>query len=498
VRVVDALRPAGLAAPCALTDPYDAVGLPIDSFEVLQRVRDGHVPSDLLKALRSFRLFAIVMHDPRLHAAFHRRLTEEFEVLDEATGEHLLFFALVPSPHAWQNAAAARPYVAAFERLRDRIGYGPTGLVGDEHVPSDTLAEALGLASGIELGDLPCILVLRDLASADVLAVHSDEETIGDQLRVIGDAARRSLDLDKLRAQFRTTTIERAEVHVAPAHPVVGAIADVLSTTVRNASGRGPIAANAAAVMLQALRTANKQWRAARREAGDAEHEDLAASVDRTARFLLDLVVLATTTGATDPMQLVDERYLEPESRTWISTALHFVANSVAGLENPPTALAPFLDDFGPCAFNLGKALENEVNRSIAQEIRRRLGVPMPSYYDKHWPDAGQLGYTCNMNTRGRHISWQSPGLGRVLAEARNGRNSPPPYLDEQLDSFAFERMQRIKEFRDRAAHPPMILRPTEFDDMQRSFAELAARRFFERTHAMKMTLRGLSPATPS
>lgn len=453
--------------------------MPIDSFEVLHQARGGVLPKWLARPLAQFRLFAIVLHDPELHSEFHQTLTDDFDYLHQATADRLLFFALVPAPSSWSRRRAAEPYIAAFEKLRDRIGYGPPATIAStQRVEGSALSEALALAVGVRPEDLPCLLILKDLRDADAMILTTNSRDLSRQLIALGKAAhdgRTPADLGLQSPAWPTGAHGAGRIARGS---IAGHLADVLATTL---PGKRSID-----VAKKAIVAALGRLDEIRQDAtGEDEYED----VERAALLLAHLIAFTSgryprASEEATPFVTGYEEHLERESRVWLGTALRCA--SMSDVVGP--ILGTEWHDETPGVICLGKLFEHEVNLSIGQEVRRRLGVPMGEFYDRPWPGAEKLGARGKMNQRSRHDPgrWQSPGLGAVREEAKAER--PPPYCDD-IDDIMFEHWKRIEDLRNAAAHPRAVTR-RDFAAAQTALSELARHEFFVRVASMKRRLR--------
>lgn len=55
---------------------------------------DSAIKEETDKILAPYKIFVLVLHDPRAHITFHERFSELFEKLDYLTGRNLLFMGI--------------------------------------------------------------------------------------------------------------------------------------------------------------------------------------------------------------------------------------------------------------------------------------------------------------------------------------------------------------------------------------------------------------------
>ena len=64
---------------------------------------DRPILEETKKILNKFKLFGLILHDPKAHFNFHNTLKNSFERLDFLTGCDFLFFALTDPPRSWKG-----------------------------------------------------------------------------------------------------------------------------------------------------------------------------------------------------------------------------------------------------------------------------------------------------------------------------------------------------------------------------------------------------------
>ena len=126
------------------------MGMPISNYTVLSALaqeRDGHERAIALDALRPFNLFAFLIHDPKIHHDFDRRLTRLFDELDYVTGDKLLFFALVDPPEEWLAHGSRRDYYSKLSNWQTRELLDPRNSIQstDKGITAISLASSLAI-----------------------------------------------------------------------------------------------------------------------------------------------------------------------------------------------------------------------------------------------------------------------------------------------------------------------------------------------------------------
>jgi hypothetical protein len=192
----------------------------------------------------------------------------------------------------------------------------------------------------------------------------------------------------------------------------------------------------------------------------------------------------------------ITEEGLEPETRRFLHNAYLYAGFAKFG--NKVLAL----DDFSPVTITLAKAFETEVNMSLVQWIRHRLGIALPGYFATHQPGATAI-YTLKSSCPSpvdfnaqRAGQWAPPALGgtRLVVEDMT-RTEPPPHWDAARWTQTLAAWARLQKLRNGAAH-------TELQDV-RHMAELAglfetfrAAGTFEAMVRLKGAIKAPVPAT--
>ncbi len=164
------------------------------------------------------------------------------------------------------------------------------------------------------------------------------------------------------------------------------------------------------------------------RLAEDADGHGRSPLVDAAQRLATFVALLSAGEGRADVwVDGLDEAHLEPESKGMVWSALRYrayVHDVVSWLPEPHAA-----PDLAPSVQYLGKAFEYEMNLSVAQEARRRLGIPMPRCFNEHSPTHGSLAAVprADMNMKAKNSGcWKSPGLEKVRETMKALRKQGP------------------------------------------------------------------------
>lgn len=150
------------------------------------------------------------------------------------------------------------------------------------------------------------------------------------------------------------------------------------------------------------------------------------------------------------------------------------------------------LEDFSPLMICVAKAFESEINASLVQWYRKKLGVEMPRYFKLHAPNVTALagaGQPVDFNAKRRQDEWHPPSLGQSLwAGTRHFAEQPSELTPEQFAHLA-EIWGHILPLRNRAAHSGSLDR-SEFLFGAELWMKLKQERLLSKLLDLKLRLR--------
>ncbi|MCX7878607.1 MAG: hypothetical protein N2510_08225, partial [Ignavibacteria bacterium] len=150
----------------------------LSTYDMLKALGYG-ADTDILETKRilsRFKLFGLILHDPKLHSDFHDTLSKSFERLDYLTGEYFLFFAITDPPIDWIEISVKREY---FRFLSSRFD---SYSVEDRSITAYTMAQGLG----IDFDDLPVIILSHDFKFKEFRVVRTCPKYLEKQMAEIG------------------------------------------------------------------------------------------------------------------------------------------------------------------------------------------------------------------------------------------------------------------------------------------------------------------------
>jgi hypothetical protein len=142
---------------------------------------DRPIIEETKKILDKFKLFGLILHDPKSHSDFHSTLRNSFERLDFLTGREFLFFALTDPPQNWVERNNNRDYFGIWEteKLLSPMNSYQTN---DESISTYSIAQALN----IDFDDLPVIILTNNFQFNQFRVVKTCSRHLENQMTEIG------------------------------------------------------------------------------------------------------------------------------------------------------------------------------------------------------------------------------------------------------------------------------------------------------------------------
>ena len=464
-----------------------------ERFNFLDDSSSGSQPYEIQAAraaLSPFNLFAFIIHDPERHSDFDHRIRNRFETLDYATGDKLLFFALVDPSKEWLERAVDRRY---YEYLRSRetqelLNPANTIESRDKGIAAVSLAGSLGIPDD----ELPCLVMTNDFTSKDVYWAKTCPNEVVEQLTILGYEARRSghINLENLKHQIDLcggSGIESLESSLAKA------LSDVLSFIVAGS----PESRND---KNQALEQAQNTLRELYGTLANLKENFAESNTDELDRLYTKIgLSLAnfnpqTNLNSTDFIS-IDEAYLEYDSIVMLKTA-----HRVLDLFRTPGVLDQLNRriDYTPGVICLTKVFEREINLSAVHWIRQQLDITLPDYFDKYQEDrkairrSGKREIDFNRQ-KGRSNRWLPPGIGEseiiYRSMIKGSSMSTNKLTAAQQDDLLLRNWNKIRNIRNRATHTE-LMPGTSVSEVERALDQLSTAGVFGLLHEMKKDYR--------
>ena len=362
------------------------MGMPITSYKVLHLLSDPSAARyreerALLRAIKSYRLLAVVVHDPGRHRELHEVLTSRFGWLDMVTGPALLFFALVEVGE-WGRGSGdpLHPLHALEQRLEIEWARAASLPSVDPELSVLTAADRLG----ISVRDLPCIVVF-DVASQETCVVRTSAGTVGGQLQriallannlprssrsrersILGEVGNESVSsLKRKLTDYEVDALETSlPKHASVLSELLESLAPSVSEDDQDARERSRRAVrNLTTTLTELLQAVSREQRLLFAEDERSVEDELGRAAVRLG------MAIAMREGGTTQVgwNLPPRDQWELEAAGSLATALKLRA-----LNDPDLIL--------PTVLCYARSFEAEMNASVVQDLRRRLGARMPEH----------------------------------------------------------------------------------------------------------------------
>lgn len=500
------------------------MGMPISCYSTLLGVLrlEDYLVDRAEESLVPFSRFAFVIHDPESHRTFDKVLNDKFDDLDQFTGEHLLFFALIRPESADVEGLRNRPYYRVFEDKPWQV----QELMSPDAIPMSPnpsmSAWAFSQALGIPFDALPCIVTTDDLLSPEIEVLRSAPETLERQL----------IDLGKAETRKRATRAGAGEQSRSTREytkRLTGSLASTLAVVLggihmaaesRHAKGNEELYRDSFQRTLSELLEDLKQARRAVNVDDESveQFEHLALTVAGVLQLLAEPSP-SELPGLEEPLR---SDLFDHETRIVLQTGLRCLRAI-----DEPRLLGGGLSrlDYSPSLLCFAKAFEKEMNLSVVHWVRQRLGISLPEYFNKVQRGASAMYSSARVDppidfNRGYGGAWKPPSLGQaelVFSECVNciptaqerpspsgqmqlvfserpGESVPGPF-DRDTCARLMGSWQAIRSLRNQAAHDAIVAR-AECERVVSEFQRLIDTGVFQATTALRRALQG-DPQTP-
>ena len=333
--------------------------------------------------MSNFYLSALVLNDPSDYE-FIRHMGEHMDELNRRTGEHFLFFSLIDPPESWGGAINPK--------YRD-LQLPPSTDEKDRMMLYNFLAQ-------VELDDVPLpgiLLTSGDLRANSCVYIPTNTEVINDQLMALGDFCLHRIMFDGItRGNFE---LEQLISTISIHEPIVSSdllysIAKALQLVSAVREIDGSYAEDAVKCINMALERFPDKY--------DSKHFTTIASCLEH-RYDPFTCCCNINDGSINPYEELEERVIKSltpididsikgldivTKRAWLS--YNSILRGLEARNNVEDILDRGLETSQYSA-PFFKGLENELNLSIVQAMRKQLGIPMPEYYAKYYPNGDAL-----------------------------------------------------------------------------------------------------------
>lgn len=463
---------------------------------------DRPIIEETKKILDRFKLFGLILHDPKSHSEFHSTLRHSFERLDFLTGRDFLFFALTDPPQNWIERNERRDYFGIWEteKLLSPMNSYKTS---DESISTYSIAQALN----IDFDDLPVIILTNNFQFNQFRVVKTCSRHLESQMTEIGyfssqkekyfslisdsDFNKMIKDIDKCGGSYQISNEESL------AKTLSDFLAFVVSEN-RDSHDRRIAEIQIGNVITKFL-----------------ENKDLQR--DPTRYEQLNLFLLGCISNLSRPNRnqeiTIDER-CESESKIILKTfnkvfpffeplnneLQHFqhIANRETRMRQNRFDNEESID-YSPLIISLCKIFEIETNLSLVHWFRKTLNIEMPTYFKKHKEDNSEYKITPSASVinnprpidfnKGYGTKWIAPGIGEseLVTQTFFREGNLPSEISD------YEELLRIwailRQYRNKAAHTEN-LRKQDFENVYNAFSNIISSEYLKQFNDLKWTLK--------
>ena len=473
------------------------MGFPLSTFQQLAGLCKEE--PYIRQTFDDFKLIGIIVHDPD-DDAFLRQIKYSFEHLHEVTGKAFAFITFINPPYGWSRAHQG------WMETRERLSAGD-GCEDAEFI--QILQRRLDLPEG------PCLILTENLLSNRYVILPTSQGSIIHQMEEIGYYTNASTGrfpiTDSSFLSFLSRLGSAYEEQTRNGESLAKNIADMVA--VRALTGAGAVQDRFARqiqkdeAQIYVKNELLSLWNELERHKDPNDVNQSQDQLDSFSDYLASIIGSFQRTGFNDyhhsrytrglivshhsEYALVDDvfRRMEPISLNYILNynrllPVYFEDNGNNQLHKLGIDPSMFNSDFSPLGNYLGKAIEEEMNASIVQQVRSLMGVHMPEFYRKYEEalndrcEVPTRQKTLFLNWRGKKLSAsdytdRSLPIGEVLCvlralDADNNADSRAPL---SIWKNSIDRIDRLAVLRNRACHPG-IFAQKDFDEMYKSFLE--------------------------
>lgn len=471
------------------------MGLPRSFLPLLHNLRkDERYSSEAELAVSPFSLFAFVIDSPDSDKRVSGRLEEEFSYLNLATGDDLLFFSPIDEPQGWREnmeQSVGSSILDLYEKIPERLRSG------NPERAQRIFAQSLG----IQKDDLPVIILSAKLQDRKYFVLRTSKAAINGQLISLGNLAR---EIGRREKRLCIEELARPEIDLCSGlytgelvQNLAGLLHDSLSLIV---SAKKQSSCDSPGEIVEAsLARSNMRNRChelviqlneispvrAIGSEDDAGTPMIYQTLETLARLLAGLSQSEQENFIDYPLPA--EIDWELESKEWWAignTVYDFLTRPQLILEEKGLGEEVRSLDKAPALVCWSKALENELNLSAGQWIRRELGISIPEFFNRHQPQKQAIfepskKYSLDFN-RPLHDSATHDGLrllelgpltGAVNWYLKRAKGTRIPLAEESINAIG-ENFERIRLIRNRACHPSRM-HPNDARDFQDAVREL-------------------------
>ena len=472
------------------------MGLPHSLLPLLHNLRkDERYSGEAKSAVEPFSLFCFIIDSPDKDKRLSDYVGREFIHLHNLTGEDLLFLIPIDEPSGWRRLmkeSAGSSVLSLYRKIPDSI----------QSSNPERAQRIFAQTLGVRKQDLPALILSSDLCEKEYFVLRTSRETISAQLSVLGALAR-SISNDEKKLCIEE--LSKPEIDSCSGlysnglfQNMAGLLYESIALGISSKDGNSCQYAQEAIEVDTACSSLKDRCRELVnqiteiqpvRAVGSEElvNPHIFQSLETLARLLAELDQEDGEAQGKSPVVHQPNPQWDLESTEWWTMGnkvYQFLDQSTRSCRNLGIPEEIKLVDKAPSIVCWSKALENELNLSAGQWIRKRLGVEIPKYFNRFQPDKEAIfqpseKYSLDFNRRhhdckshdGLRMLELGPLTGAINWFARQEGDCRLSLSFEPPDCFS-KNIEQIRNIRNRACHPSSM-RPEDGQDFQDAYASL-------------------------
>jgi hypothetical protein len=450
------------------------MGMFLSKYSMLRALgynEDGYVLPETKKILSKFRMFALVLHDPKNHPEFDRKFREIFPRLDYLTGEKMLFFGLTNPPSDWVKANQGRDYFGIWEKekLLDPANAYATN---DDSLTAYSIANTLE----IDYDDLPVLIISNDFQNRSFVVIKTCVQHIEKQLTEVGLFATDSpyevvyLQTEKFKKVLKSIDLCGGEFTIKNlAQSLAKHLSDILAFAINNSNS------------LNSSEIAKHRKRVIQEISEGSKTGKDTSLILKNKTILHSFLSLLSDKFQEKNQLLFKEELnfeLEPESDYNSSRNNKHLTIEKERLEKESSIILKGTEkiisnfeqeygekdiaDYSPIIIGIGKIFEKEINFSVVHWIRKKLNIDLPEFFNKYEPGQQCIYIPSSVENqrsidfnRGNAYKWMPPGMGEsehVVSDwFRKGNYIE--FFDSATEQELISGWNKLRRIRNNAAH---------------------------------------------
>ena len=495
------------------------MGLPHSLLPLLHNLRkEEKYTQESKSAVEPFSLFCFIIDSPDKDKRLSDYVGREFIHLHHLTGEDLLFFIPIDEPFGWKRLmkeSAGSSVLSLYRKIPDSI----------QSSNPERAQRIFAQTLGVRKQDLPALVLSSNLCEKEYFVLCTSKETISAQLSVLGVLAR---SIAKDEKKLCLEELSKPEIDSCSGlysndlfQNMAGLLYESIALGISSKDGNSCQFPQESIEVDTACSSLKDRCRELVNQITEIQpvravgSEELAnphifQTLETLARLLAELDREDRGAQGKSPVVHQPNPQWDLESTEWWTMGnkvYQFLDQSTRSYRDLGIPEEIKLVDKAPSIVCWSKALENELNLSAGQWIRKRLGVEIPKYFNRFQPDKEAIfqpseKYSLDFNRRhhdckshdGLRMLELGPLAGAINWSAKQEGDFRLPLSFEPPDCFS-KNIEQIRNIRNRACHPSSM-RPEDGQDFQDAYAGLLESGVFSELCALKAQMSECSKAS--